>query len=168
MSYRVKRKQPNSKMCLVCGMQNPFGLKTFFYELENDELLAVFTPREEHQSYPGRMHGGIAATILDETIGRAIMVRYDEDIWGVTLEFTSRYKKPVPLDEELHVISRITKDTNRMFEGTGEILLKDGTVAVEGRGKYMKVPLEQIADIDTEELERRVVPSQKDFEEVEL
>lgn len=168
MSYRVKRKQPNSKMCLVCGMQNPFGLKTFFYELENDELLAVFTPREEHQSYPGRMHGGIAATILDETIGRAIMVRYDEDIWGVTLEFTSRYKKPVPLDEELHVISRITKDTNRMFEGTGEILLKDGTVAVEGRGKYMKVPLEQIADIDTEELEWRVVPSQKDFEEVEL
>jgi acyl-coenzyme A thioesterase PaaI-like protein len=168
MSYRVKRKQPNSKMCLVCGMKNPFGLKSFFYELDNDELLAVFTPREEHQSYPGRMHGGIAATILDETIGRAIMTRYDEDIWGVTLEFTSRYKKPVPLAEELHVISRITKDTSRMFEGTGEILLQDGTVAVEGRGRYMKVPLDQIANIDAEELEWRVVPSPMDFEEVDL
>ena len=168
MAYQVTRKQPNSKMCLVCGLKNPLGLKTFFYELENKELLALFTPREEHQSYPGRMHGGIAATILDESIGRAIMTHYDEDIWGVTLEFTSRYKKPVPLDEELRVVSRITKDTKRIFEGTGEILLSDGTVAVEGRGRYMKATLEQIAEIDTDYLEWKVVPSGRDFKQVEL
>lgn len=155
-------------MCLVCGMKNPFGLKTFFYELENKELLAVFTPREEHQSYPGRMHGGIAATILDETIGRAIMTHYEEEVWGVTLEFTSRYKKPVPLGEELRVITRITKDTTRVFEGTGEILLSDGTVAVEGRGRYMKATLQQIAEVDNEHLGWEVVTSDRDLQQVEL
>ena len=168
MRYQVKRKQPNSKMCLVCGLKNPFGLRTAFYELENEELLGVFTPMEEHQSYPGRLHGGIAAAILDETIGRAIMIKYDEDFWGVTMEFTSRYKKPVPLDGELRVISRITKDAGRIFEGTGEILLSDGTVAVEGRGKYLKLPLEKIADFDVEHQEWKVVPLPDDPVEVEM
>lgn len=168
MRYQVKKKQPNSKMCLVCGLKNPFSLRTAFYELENEELLAVFTPKEEHQSYPGRLHGGMAAAILDETIGRAIMMRYEEDVWGVTMEFTSRYKKPLPLNEELRVISRITKDTSLVFEGTGEILLKDGTVAVEGRGKYLKLPLEKIADFDTDHLEWQVVPFPTDPVEVEM
>ena len=168
MAYQVVKKQPNSKMCLVCGLKNPFGLKAFFYELENKELLTVFTPQEEHQSYPGRMHGGIAASILDESIGRAIMAHYEEDVWGVTLEFTSRYKKPVPLNEELRVLTRITRDTRRVFEGTGEILLNDGTVAVEGRGRYMKATLEQIAEVKPEHLDWKVVPSDKDFERVEL
>ena len=155
-------------MCLVCGLKNPFGLRTAFYELENDELLGVFTPMDEHQSYPGRLHGGMAAAILDETIGRAIMMKYDEDFWGVTVEFTSRYKKPIPLDGELRVISRVTKDTNRIFEGTGEILLSDGSVAVEGRGKYLKLPLEKIADFDVEHQEWKVVPSPNDLTEVEM
>ncbi len=65
MKHSVTGKQANSKMCLVCGLKNPFGLHTSFFELDNDELLAVFTPREEHQSYPGRLHGGITSTILD-------------------------------------------------------------------------------------------------------
>ena len=168
MRYQVKRKQPNSKMCLVCGMKNPFGLRSFFYELEHDNLLAVFTPKEEHQGYPGRLHGGIAAAILDETIGRTIMTRYDEDIWGVTMEFRSRYKKPVPLDQTLRVISRVTKETGRMFEGTGEILLNDGSVAVEGYGKYLKLPITDIADFDVEEQEWRVVPAPSDIDSVEM
>ena len=167
MRYRVRAKQENSKMCLVCGLKNPFGLRSSFYELDNDQLLAVFKPMEEHQSYPGRLHGGIATAILDETIGRAIMIR-DQDVWGVTIEFTTRYRKPLPLAEEIRVIGRIIKDTHRYFEGTGEILLQDGSVAIEGRGKFLKIPLEKIADFDFDEQEWKVVPSQDDPEFVEI
>lgn len=53
MRQRVNAKQENSKMCLVCGLKNPSGLKASFYELENEELLAIFRPSNEHQSYPG-------------------------------------------------------------------------------------------------------------------
>ncbi len=168
MRHQVTGKQPNSKMCLVCGLKNRFGLRSFFYELDNDELLAVFKPMAEHQSYPGRLHGGIATAILDETIGQAIMMNYTEEIWGVTLEFTIRFKKPIPLDEEVRVIGRITEDSNRSFEGTGEILLQDGTVAAEGWGKYIKLPLEKIADFDVEAQEWRVVPAENDPETVEV
>ncbi|MDH3327681.1 MAG: PaaI family thioesterase [Desulfobulbaceae bacterium] len=168
MRYRIRKKQPNSKMCLVCGLQNGFGLYTSFYELENGELLAIFKPREVHQSYPGRLHGGIVSTILDETIGRAIMIRHDHEFWGVTMEITVRFKKPVPLEEELRVIGRITKDTKRTFEGTGEILLTDGTVAAQAQGKYMKLPLDKIADFNTDEQEWQVVRSSDDPEFVEF
>jgi len=162
MHHRVKNKQPNSKMCLVCGMKNPFGLKSFFYELDNGELLATFTPRDEHQSYPDVLHGGISASMLDETIGRAIMIRCGEEIWGVTVEFTTRYRKPIPLNKTLRVVGRITKDSHRFFEGTGEILLENGTIAAEGRGRYIKQPLEKIADFDREEQEWRVIDSEDD------
>lgn len=161
MEHKVTGKQHNSKMCFVCGLDNQSGLKASFYEVEGDQLVALFTPCEEHQSYPGRMHGGLAATILDETIGRAIMIQQDE-IWGVTVEFKVRYRKPVPLGVELRVVGRITKDTRRLFEGTGEILLPDGQTAVEGFGKYIKLPLDDIADFDYEEQEWKTVPSPED------
>jgi len=147
MDRRVVGAQNVSRMCMVCGAENPWSLKARFYELDNGELAGVFQPLEAHQSYPGRLHGGISSAVLDETIGRAINIS-DPDAWGVTVELTVRFRKPVPLDHEIHAIARITKDSRRLFEGTGEIVLEDGSVAVEASGKYMKLPIDQIAEGD--------------------
>jgi uncharacterized protein (TIGR00369 family) len=149
VTNKVTGAQNISRMCLVCGTDNPAGLKARFYELENGELLGLFQPQEVHQSYPGRLHGGIASTVLDETIGRAVNIA-DPDAWGVTVELTVRFLKPVPLDEEIRAIARITRDSRRIFEGSGEIVLADGTVAVRASGKYMKLPIDTIADGDFE------------------
>ena len=148
MQYKVKNSQHISKNCLVCGVENDFGLKTRFYETEENELVAVFSPMSEHQSYPNVTHGGISAAILDEVIGRAIMMTTDSETFGVTVELVVRYKKPVPLDAELKVVGRITRDRGRIFEGTGELYLPNGEVAVEAQGRYMKRRLEQITDKD--------------------
>ena len=72
MDRKVLAAQNVSRMCMVCGAENPWSLKARFYELDNGELLGVFAPLESHQSYPGRLHGGVASALLDETIGRAI------------------------------------------------------------------------------------------------
>ena len=148
MHVNITRKQPNSRMCFVCGLQNDFGLKSRFFELEDDRLVALFRPAEQHQGYPGRLHGGIAATILDETIGRSIMLRYSDNIWGVTVDFSMKLRKPVPIGEEIRVLGRIVSEGKRSFQGEGEILLADGTVAVEGKGTYLKMDIEKIADFD--------------------
>ena len=71
-------------------MKNQFGLKAFFYEMENNELMAIFNTIEEHQSYPGRLHGGIAATIMDETIGRAILMGREDPIFVYELLHDSK------------------------------------------------------------------------------
>jgi acyl-coenzyme A thioesterase PaaI-like protein len=163
MKHRVTGKQQNSKMCFLCGLKNPFGLKGAFYELENNELVCIFKPSNEHQSYPGRLHGGITSTVLDETIGRAIMMKSkNEEVWGVTVEFTTRFKKQIPLNEELRVVGRITNETSRTFEGTGELLLANGEVAATGYGKYLRMPIDKIADFDRQEQEWKVIKTEKD------
>ena len=147
MKRRVLAAQNVSRMCVVCGRENAWSLKARFLELEGGELLAVFAPLQEHQGYPGRLHGGIASALLDETIGRAIHLS-SPDRWGVTVEFAVRYLRPVPLDREVRALARITRDGSRLFEGSGEIVLDDGTVAVQASGKYMKMSIDRIVDDD--------------------
>jgi acyl-coenzyme A thioesterase PaaI-like protein len=139
-----------SRMCMVCGRDNPWSLKARFYELEGDELLGVFAMQEIHQSYPGRVHGGVVTAMLDETIGRAVALG-DPTVFGVTVELNVKFRKPVPIDPELRVLARITTDpTRRLYEGTGEIVLPDGTVVAEAWGRYLRMPIEKIADGDFE------------------
>ena len=152
MRHEIRAAQNVSRMCLVCGIENGAGLRGRFFVLENGELAGMFRPREEHQSYPGRLHGGVISAILDETIGRAINVA-DSHTWGVTVEFTVRFRRPVPLDREVKAVGRITRDSNRIFEGTGEVLLEDGTIAAEAHGRYMKLPIEDIAAVEFSESE---------------
>lgn len=168
MIHHIVGKQHNSKLCFVCGLMNKFGIHAHFYITKDDELIALFTPSEEHQSYPGRLHGGIASAILDETIGRAILNKYETEMWGVTLELNVKYKKPVPLNEELKVIGRVTSENSRFFEGSGEIVLNNGEVAVTASGRYLKVPLEKITDFNLEENEWRIVESDNDPKVIEI
>ena len=168
MNYKVMRKQHNSAMCIVCGTKNEFGLKAFFYELDRGELVALFTPTKIHQSYPGRLHGGLATAILDETIGRAISIGKNEDIWGVTIELNVRFRKPIPLDEELRVVGRMTKEGGRGFEGSGEIYLPDGQIAVSAEGRYMKLPIDRIIEGPLDHLGWEVVDLPSDPAAIEL
>jgi len=151
----------------VCGIENSFGFGASFYELDNDELLGIFHPVKEHQGYPGRLHGGLAAAILDETIGRAISIAHDGNIWGVSVELTTRFRKPIPLDEKIRAVGRITKDSKRFFEGTGEIILSDGSIAVEGHGRYLKSSLDKILNFDVD-LHWKVFSAEDDPLEVEI
>ena len=168
MRHKVTRKQYNSKLCCICGLKNNSGLQASFYETEGGELVATFVPTLEHQSYPGRLHGGLASAILDETMGRAILVGNEKEIWGLTIELNVTYKKPIPLGVELKVVARISEENSRFFHGTGEIVLPSGEVAVVARGKYLKAPLEKIADFDRDENEWAVVPSEHDPETIEI
>ncbi|BDD89070.1 PaaI family thioesterase [Desulfofustis limnaeus] len=169
MKHAIKGRQPNSRMCFVCGMDNRYGLQSRFYELDNGEIVACFRPADEHQSYPGRLHGGIAAAILDETIGRAVLNHQEDELWGVTLEFSMKFRKPVPLDQEIRVVARLVEENKRSFCGTGEIILADGSVAIEGSGRYLKMALSKITDAEFKEEEWRVVePGDADPTELDL
>jgi len=44
VKHTVVEKQNNSRLCFVCGINNEFGLKASFYEIENEELVAIFSP----------------------------------------------------------------------------------------------------------------------------
>ncbi len=101
-------------------------------------------------------------------IGRAINPEGLAAVWGVTVDLTVKYRKPIPLGEAITAIGRITGRRGRFFEGSGEILLPDGSVALEAKGRYMELPLDKIAQSEMDELEWQVVPSPEDPAELSL
>jgi len=150
---------------MVCGLENSLGLKAAFYELENGELAAIFIPADQHQSYPGILHGGMISAILDEVIGRAFMLQ-SSDSMGMTIELKVTYLKPVPLNEEMKVFGRITHEDAKIFEGTSEIILAVGKIAARGHAKFMKLPFDKVSP-DFRALEWKVTQSATDPTEIE-
>lgn len=143
-TYNIVRAHDISHDCIVCGKDNALGLQGQFLESDEDVLIGLFRPLNEHQSYPNRMHGGVSSAILDEMIGRAIQIT-EPDTWGVTIDLQIKYRKPVPLNKPIIARSKITRNTSRAMDGIAQIVLEDGTVAVEGTARYVKLPLARIA-----------------------
>lgn len=135
------RKQPNSKLCFVCGRENPIGLHLQFFTDAENRVHARFTPCLEHQSYPGILHGGLISTLLDETIGRTAIA---SDLWCMTVKLLVRFRKPVPLNQEIRLTGEMTRKTGRLLEGRGVLQLQDGTVAAEATGTFIRIPEDQI------------------------
>jgi len=125
-------KQRNSRMCFVCGLQNPVGLKMAFYEdPEVGEVRAEVTVPDHYQGYPRVVHGGIVAAILDEVAGRAVFLHgYDENLM-VTLRLTIRYHRPTPTETPLTVVGWVERMGGMGARVAGEIRLPDGTVTAE-------------------------------------
>ena len=132
-------KQPGSKMCFVCGVDNPIGLHLDFW-MDGEQVWTEFTPGPQHQGWPGVLHGGIMATLLDETMGRAAFLH---KLWMVTARMETTYRKPVPLGQPLKVTAHIEEMRSGRMISIGRIILPDGAVAVEARGLYLRIPDQQ-------------------------
>jgi len=63
----VRRKYDDE--CFACGRDNPHGMHLDGFELDtNGTVTARFQPRQEYRGTLGVLHGGIAATALDEVM----------------------------------------------------------------------------------------------------
>ncbi|MBN1955701.1 MAG: PaaI family thioesterase [Anaerolineae bacterium] len=135
------RKQPNSRMCFICGRQNPVGLRLDFYE-DHDagQVRAEFVVPDHFQGYPGVIHGGIVAAVLDEISGRAIMIGRPDDELMATLRLTVRYRRPTPTETPLTGVGWVERVGGRGARVAGEIRLADGTVTAECETLLADVP----------------------------
>ena len=124
-----KLRQPTSLSCFGCGKDNPLCLKLeWFNNYKQKQVEAEFELSDNYCSYPGTVHGGIVATILDETSGRAIMLNNDFARLMVTLKMEVVYKQNTPTNTKLKAIGRVLRDGGSRAQVEGEILLPDGTV----------------------------------------
>jgi len=152
--------QPSSKWCFVCGVENPCGLHIRFFNDGPQRCIARLKLSDIYQSYPGMAHGGILATILDETMGRATLS--DDNVDNPRFMFTAkmeiRYRLPVPLHEEIIVRGWVEKDRGRMVMVSGEVMLADGTVAAEASATLVSIPDDQIELMKSQDVGWRVYP----------
>lgn len=136
-----KLRQPTSLGCFACGRNNPFGLHLeWFNNYDQNQVEAEFMLDDKYCSYPGTMHGGIIATILDETSGRAILLNNDFNRLMVTLKMEVVYKQNTPTNTKLKAIGRVIKDGGSRAQVEGEILLPDGTISAKCTSILFKIP----------------------------
>ncbi len=148
---KVLKKQTNSKMCYICGMDNPFGLKAPFYEMEDGSLVSLFEYKPIHQSYPGRTHGGLITAMLDEIAGRVIWIS-EPTTWAVTIDINVKFRKLVPYDAKLKAVGKIIKNTRRTFVAYAAVYDMDKNLLAEAEVTYLKLPIEKITDDIHEEI----------------
>lgn len=148
-------KQPNSDYCFVCGRNNPRGLYVTFYDNGRNEVHATHTIPDVYQGYPGVVHGGIVAALLDEVVARVSMIG-DPHHFMMSVKLEVKYRHPVPTETELTAVGRIVKLRGRLGKAVGEIRLPDGTIAAEAEMTLADVPAELLADANLDALGWRV------------
>jgi acyl-coenzyme A thioesterase PaaI-like protein len=124
---------PPPRMCYGCGAENKHGLHMAFRS-EGDRTVCDFEPVDFQQGYPGRMHGGVVSTMIDEAMGWAV---YHSRKWGTTARLSVRYRRPVDLARPLRVEAWITAERHRLIELRAEVRDEAGALLADGEGTYM-------------------------------
>lgn len=136
---------PNYSKCFICGDQNPNGLNVRFHA-EGDRVVVRCRPGETAMGFRGVVHGGILASLLDETMGWAATLvkrRY-----CVAADLSVRFVSPLPVDTPIVVSGRLTRDRGRVWETEAEATGDDGTVYARARGKYMPMSWEDCREVE--------------------
>jgi uncharacterized protein (TIGR00369 family) len=154
--------QPSSRSCFVCGVENESGLHLHFKEVSPGEVIAEKIIPEQFAGYPGVVHGGVVAAMLDEVAGRALM-QGEPTRFMFTAKLSIRYRKPVPVGQPLFLKGHAGKDFGRVAEASGEIYTSDGTLLAEADGVYVNVPDEMISSVDVGVLGWKVYPEEKEL-----
>ena len=78
--------------CYGCCPDNLRGLKMEFWE-DGEDILAIWNPDKDFQSYENILHGGVQMALLDETACWVMMVKAGTS--GYTRRMEVDFEKPV-------------------------------------------------------------------------
>jgi uncharacterized protein (TIGR00369 family) len=140
--------QAPSNRCFACGPDNPEGLHLEFFFTENKSV--VSTPRisPTHDGHPGYLHGGIIATLLDETMAKSVRVLGRPTM---TRHMEIDFLRPVPSSVQLRLEGRITRNEGRKHWSEARILNAHGTVLAQGKGLFVEITTARAAVRTAEE-----------------
>ena len=137
----MSQRQPSSRSCFLCGRDNAVGLKMVWdNHPQEKEVRATVTVCEHFNGYPGVVHGGILAAILDETAGRSVLLQGGFEDLMVTVKMEVLYRRPTPTGVPLQAVGKVERRTGTRAETKAEIRLPDGTVSARARVLLARPP----------------------------
>ena len=127
--------------CFGCSSINPVGLKLDFIEGVN-EVYADFILSENFESYPGLLHGGIVATILDEAMGQAILAKSGN--MGLTLGLRVRFNSICESNTLYRVVGQICKNDSQIIKTDATLLDANKDIVAYGEATFTEVSEEMV------------------------
>ncbi|MCP5116122.1 MAG: PaaI family thioesterase [bacterium] len=127
--------QPQSR-CVVCGPDNPRGLRIRFQQTGDGAVEAVWVPTADWEGFEGVIHGGILSTVLDEAMSKAVVAAGWKALTG---ELKVRYRQPVKTGEELSVVGWVLEKRRRRITAEASLCGPDGLERVHAWGTFFEV-----------------------------
>ncbi len=120
--------------CIVSGRANPMGIAARLWR-EGDEAVCQVTLGQAFEGAPGRAHGGIIGSLIDETMGLVLSIAQTPAYTG---RLTVTYRAPTPVGQPLEVRSRLRDRSGRKLTITAELKTGD-TLLAQGEGLFIAV-----------------------------
>ncbi|MBJ7608900.1 MAG: PaaI family thioesterase [Candidatus Dormibacteraeota bacterium] len=120
----------------VHGLRNPSGLH-LQYHLEGDHVVTAWTPDHNHAGFPGFVHGGLIAAVLDDVMGRCSVLQRR---WVVTGRMETRFRAGAPIGAHLRVEGWMTRLTRRGMLAESALRSENGVVLAQASGTYLSIP----------------------------
>jgi uncharacterized protein (TIGR00369 family) len=122
--------------CFGCGQANPTGLHLEFLLAEDHSVVSLPAIPDSFEGPTGHLHGGIIATLLDETMSKSIRAR---GFIAMTRHMEVEYLRPVPSRAQLRLEGRLTHNEGRKHWAEATILDAEGATLARGKGLFIEV-----------------------------
>ena len=119
--------------CRLCGSENSKGLQLKFRMDESGDVVADFACEADYMGYPGIVHGGVIAAMIDSAMSNCLFARRMN---GVTAEYTIRYHQPLRLHQSAVVRARVDKEGRRLYLLSGDVM-QGGKIVAAAHAKFM-------------------------------
>ncbi|CAL3964183.1 unnamed protein product [Diplocarpon coronariae] len=121
----------------LAGARALGGYQRVFHNTETGELVSVVWFGGAIAGWPGVTHGGITATVMDESLGRCA-ANLLEGRTGVTANLEISYLKPI-LTNSFYVVRAMPEEggSGRKIWVRGQLETMEGRVCVESRALYV-------------------------------
>lgn len=147
-------------MCFICGLENPIGLHLHIYEVEPGVIETTYIAPEHFQGYPGVVHGGIVAALIDEISARAQMGNDSNDPrFMFTAKLEVKYRQNVPTGKSLKIVGKAGKSKSKSAEAWAGIYdAETNELLAEGNTLLINIPDDQLDKSKLNELGWKVYP----------
>jgi uncharacterized protein (TIGR00369 family) len=121
------------KNCFACGSNNGVGLRLKFDERDDGSVVGYFTADPRFEGYPGIVHGGIIATLLDSAMSHCL---FKKGLMPLTGRLSIRYSCPIRVGTVVKLEARIIKRSHKIFFLEGKAIVEEKKMAF-AEAKYM-------------------------------
>lgn len=122
--------------CFGCGDANPIGLHLSFMLAEDGTVVCEHTVADTFEGPPGYVHGGMIATLLDETMSKAVR---SHGLVAMTRHMSVDYLRPVPSAAPIRLEGVLVRSDGRKHWAEARIVSETDTVLAHAKGLFVEV-----------------------------
>lgn len=127
-------RQAFGDLCFACGRRNEVGLHLDDFTWDGKTVTGRFDPREDYRGAGDVLHGGIAATAIDEiSVWAGIL---GEGVLTVTGRLELRYRSPLTVHDPVTAFGQVDERRGRRLVISAQLKTGD-RIAVESQGLFL-------------------------------